>query len=343
VTVTSRSGAPVDPCFAELLADPRSQLRPPSAQSSIAAFRQAFETWLGTAQGPPIHAVESLRVDEPLNPVALRLYRPSGSPDLPVIVFLHGGGFVVGSLETHDAICRELALKSGAAVLAVDYRRAPECPFPGPLEDCYAALAWLAHHAARLGLDAKRIALCGDSAGGNLAVATALLARERGAPAAAWLRHLGLIYPVIDPLCESESAHLFSEGYVLTRQVTQWFWSCYLGGGHNDADGERAKWPAYLAAVMRADPAGLPPATILTAEFDPLRDEGEAFARHLRAARVPVVCRRYLGMLHGFVSLPSLTLAAGRAIADLAADLAAGLGSGNAWTPTSNKNEEKKR
>jgi acetyl esterase len=314
--------AQVDPCFAAMLADPRTQLRPPS---SIPAFRDAFEVWFGSEKGPPVHAVESLLVDEPLNPVPLRLYRPSAEPGLPVVVFLHGGGWVVGSLDTHDSICRELALRSGAAVLSVGYRRAPECPFPGPLEDCYSALGWAHRRAAGLGLDARRIALCGDSAGGNLAAATAILARERAAPVASCLRHLGLIYPAIDPGCESESARQFADGYLLTRESMHWFWNCYLNGGQSAAAIERTERPAYLAAVMHADPAGLPATTVLTAEFDPLRDEGETFAQHLQAAGVPVVSRRYAGMLHGFVSLPSLTPAAGQAIADLAGDLAASL------------------
>jgi len=326
MTVADRPGPQVDPCFAAMLADPRTQLRPPS---SIPAFRDAFEGWLGAEKGPPVHAVESLQVDEPLNPVPLRLYRPTAQAGLPVVVFLHGGGWVVGSLNTHDSICRALALKSGAAVLSVEYRRAPECPFPGPLEDCYSALAWVHRRATGLGLDAQRLALCGDSAGGNLAVATALLARERAAPASACLRHLGLIYPAIDPGCNSDSARRFADGYMLTRESMHWFWNCYLNGGQADVTGERTERPAYLAAVMHADPAGLPATTVLTAEFDPLRDEGEDFARHLRVAGVPVVSHRYPGMLHGFASLPSLTPVAGQAIADLAADLAASLALAN--------------
>jgi len=314
-----------DPCFAALLADPRNQLRPPSPRSSIAALRAALEAPMLAVPARPVHAVEDLRVDQAANPVPLRLYRPNGRGKLPVILFFHGGGFVIGSLDTHDAICRELALASGAAVVAVDYRRAPECPFPAPLQDCCAALGWLALNAAPLGLDARRIGLCGDSAGANLAVATALRVRERGAGVGPVIRHLGLLYPLIDPLCDSESAQLFAEGYLLTRKIVQWFWSCYLGAPRSGGQSERTGWPDHLAALMRAAPAGLPAATILTAEFDPLRDEGEAFAGHLRAAGVPVVCRRYAGMLHGFVSMPSLTPAAGRAIADLAGDLAASL------------------
>jgi acetyl esterase len=317
----------VDRCFDAMLADPGAQLRPPS---SVGALRAAFESWFGVARGPVVHAVEPVRIDLPSHSLAARLYRPYAGTGLALILFFHGGGFVVGSLDTHDAMCRAIAAGSGAAVLSVDYRRAPECPFPGPVEDCCGALAWAMDHAAGLGLDPLRIALAGDSAGGNLALATALAARERRMPAFFSLRGLGLIYPILDPDSVSDSAHRFADGYVLTRRMIEWFWACYLGSRPGAADPHVPAFrgagpPPALAAPMAADLAGLPATSILTAEFDPLRDEGETLAARMRAAGVPVRLRRYEGMLHGFASLPHVTPSASAALADLASEIAATL------------------
>lgn len=309
----SEASTGADPAFAELLAEPRNALRPPPANVAIADVRRAAARFLMAAPGPSIYAVEALAADGPLGEIPMRLYRPSVNPDLPVIMFFHGGGFVFGDLDTHDALCRSLANGAGAAVVAVDYARAPEARFPAPLEDCHAALAWLAGHASSMGLDAARIGLCGDSAGANLAVATAKLARFRG-PA---LRYLALFYPLVDPLSASASAHEFGEGYLITRGFLQWCWEVYTRDHKDGAD--------PLVAVAKADLVGLPPTTVLTGGFDPLRDEGIAFAKALAAAGVPLVERHYPGMIHGFAGLPHLTPVAGIAIADIAGDLAAAL------------------
>jgi acetyl esterase len=321
---------PIDPCYRELLADPRVTLRPPPPHISVSDLRKANERAFAGIVAPQVHEVATLMIagaapdtaraareitDAAPNvtgaapEIALRLYRPSAAGDLPVILYFHGGGFVLCSIETHDALCRELALDAGAAVVSVDYRRAPESPFPGPPEDCHAALAWIAAHAAELGFDPARIAVCGDSAGGNLAIATAMLARERGP----LLCHMGLIYPMIDPACDSPSACSLADGPVITRDILRWFWQAYLG--------EHGRRDDPLAAVLQADLAGLPAATVLTAEYDPLRDEGEAFAGRLRACGIPVVCRRYLGMVHGFANLTGVTPVARRALSDLGSDL----------------------
>ncbi len=295
-----------------MLSDPRAMLRPPADNASLAGFRRALDGGMLAASrpdAPKAHAVESFTVMGDGHEIPLRLYRSSDRPALPIILFFHGGGFVVGSLETHDAMCHELAIAAGAAVLAVDYRLSPESPFPGPLTDCERALAWAAANAARLGLDPSRIALCGDSAGGNLAVATALLARANGPS----VRHVALLYPAIDPGCASPSMAQFGNGYFLTSDVMRWFWSCYLGGEHDTAN--------PLAAVMQADLAGLPNMTVITAEFDPLRDEGEKFLLALRNAGVTATGRRYLGMIHGFASLSAVTPIASRAISDVATDI----------------------
>jgi acetyl esterase len=259
---------------------------------------------------PPIHAVTELTVPGAQGPRRVRLYRPSASRELPLILYYHGGGFVICTLEMYDDTCRLLANYSGCAVASVDYRLAPETPFPGPLEDCYAALKNLATRGAELGIDATRLAVAGDSAGGNLATATAILARDRQGPA---LRCQGLIYPCVDPACGSASQRAFAEGYLLSREGMLWFWKQYLQS--------KADLTNPLAAPGKGNLSGLPAASLITAEYDPLRDEGEEYADRLRAAGVEVTGRRYLGMIHGFASMPYLTPVANHALADLGADL----------------------
>jgi acetyl esterase len=265
------------------------------------------------APAPAIHAVERLAAYGPSGTIALRLYRPTPEHGLPLVMFFHGGGFVLGGLDSHEALCRELALRSGGLVLAVDYRLAPETQFPGSLEDCHAALVWAASNSNRLGADPCRIALAGDSAGANLALATALLARNRG-PA---LSHLALIYPMTDAAAETASSFEFGRGHILTSDAIRWFWKSYLRVAADAVN--------PLVSVLRADLTGLPPTTVATAEFDPLRDEGEALAGRLQAAGVRTVARRYLGMIHGFVGMGHLTPVAAQALDDVARDLAASL------------------
>ena len=170
---------PVDPAFAALLADKRSELRAPPAHVTADVMRAGNKAYLVTAPKTPIHAVEDRVLPGPAGPLNVRIYRPASDGRLPVIVFCHGGGFVLGDLDTHDSICHRLAHSSGCAVIAVDYRRAPETRFPGAIDDCSAALRWIVEHAASLDVDGERLALCGDSAGGNLAAATALRAQSR--------------------------------------------------------------------------------------------------------------------------------------------------------------------
>lgn len=301
----------VDPCFTALLADRRNELRPPPSHVSLADVRAANKAFLLQAPTPPIHAVEELTAIGPAGPITLRAYRPSAARNLPATLFCHGGGFVLGDLDTHDALCRSLALSADCVVVSVDYRRAPETKFPGPVEDCHAALAWLAAHATRLQIDPGRLALCGDSAGANLAVAAALLARSRGPT----VRHLALLYPITDAACDTDSMREFARGYILTRSAMQWYWSSYLETPQDAVN--------PLASVLRAELAGLPTTTVVTAEFDPLRDEGEAFADRMRASGVTVFARRYPGMIHGFVGMPHITSTAARAVMDAATDMQA--------------------
>jgi acetyl esterase len=305
----------LDPAFRAMLDMPGMQLTAPPADVTPEMMRVLSRERMPPVEPPPIHSVSETSVPGPAGPVAVRIYRPNGVARLPLIVFYHGGGFVLCDLDSHDALCRSLANATGFAVASVAYRLAPEARFPEPLEDCYAALAALVARGTEWGFDTDRVAVCGDSAGGNLAAATAVLARDRGGPR---LRHQGLIYPVTDAGCDTASMRELATGYMLSREIMQWFWNCYLVRAADADDGR--------ASLLRAkNLAGLPPASILTAEFDPLRDEAEAYADRLRASGVPVTARRYLGMIHGFSSLPFVTPMADRSVADLAQDFRASM------------------
>ncbi|MDQ1375382.1 MAG: acetyl esterase, partial [Actinomycetota bacterium] len=238
--------------------------------------------------------------------------RPSDRRPLPVLVFFHGGGFVIGDLDTHDQVCRQLANGSHAIVVAVDYRLAPEHPYPAAPDDCFAATTWIHEHATELGGDPTRMAVAGDSAGGNLAAVVAQEARDKGGPP---LKAQILIYPATDLSMQHPSITENGEGYLLTKEGMDWFMGHYAP----DVDDVRC---SPLAAV---DLSGLPPALVITAEFDPLRDEGEAYAAHLREAGVPVVLSRYDGMIHGFFQLGVLLDAGTKAVDEAARALAAAL------------------
>jgi acetyl esterase len=214
---------------------------------------------------------------------------------------------VIGDLDSHDETCRRLCARAGVQVIAVHYRRAPETTFPGAAEDCYAATAWVAGHAASLGIDPGRIAVGGDSAGGNLAAAVALMAQARGGPQLCFQM---LIYPVTDADFDTASYRDNAEGYLLSRRAMQWFWDQYV------PDLEQRLEP--FAAPLRAESLeGLPPALVQTAEYDPLRDEGEAYALALEQAGVPVERQRYDGLIHGFFGMQD-TVAAARPALDQA-------------------------
>ena len=247
--------------------------------------------------GEPVAVAQVDNIALPLagRTLAARLYVPKGAGKLPPLtVYFHGGGWVIGTLETHDGTCRALANASKAAVLSVAYRLAPEHRFPTPLNDCYDATVWVTANAASLGVDGGRIAVAGDSAGGNLAAAVALMARDRGGPR---LAHQLLIYPVTDADFERPSYGANGAGeYYLSTVGMQWFWRHYVG--QIDPRSEP------LAAVIHSDHlADLPSATVITAEYDPLRDEGDAYAAKLADAGVPVDAMCAPGMIHGFFSL----------------------------------------
>jgi len=261
-------------------------------------------------------AVEDRQVPGPAGPVPVRVYTPSGgSAPRPLIVYFHGGGFVIGDIDSHDPSCRQLANAVGAVVVSVHYRLAPEHRAPAAAEDCYAVTAWVAEHADELGGDPARLAVAGDSAGGNLAAVVPLLARDRGGPA---IKFQLLIYPVTDLTMTQPSIDENGEGYMLTAAGLRWFYDHYLG------DGGDAKHPVH-SPLFAADLTGLPPAHVVTAEFDPLRDEGEAYAERLRDAGVPVTVKRYDGLIHGFFGMGLVIEAAKTASAEIATTLAAGL------------------
>jgi len=263
-----------------------------------------------TPPAPTIGAVRDLLADG----IPARLYRPRGVPastPLPGLIFFHGGGWVIGDLETHDVLCRQLTAGAGISVVSVDYRLAPEHKFPAAADDAWAATRWVAAHAAELAIDARRLAVGGDSAGGNLAAVVALLARDHRAPS---LALQVLIYPVTDVATAWPSYSQFAEGFMLTRDSMQWFIAQYLAP---EADG--GDWRVSpLRAPSLADVA---PALVVTAGFDPLRDEGDAYAHKLREAGVRVDHISYGGMIHGFVPMGRLIETGNRAVAHIAASL----------------------
>ncbi|HBC0640655.1 alpha/beta hydrolase [Serratia sp. S0636] len=276
---------------------------PPPA--SLAEMRAATETGLRQLQGEaePSGGVRDFTVVAADGyRIALRAYLPAGenrAAAQPAMLFTHGGGWCLGSLALYDRPCQALANATGRVILSVDYRLAPEYPFPQPLEDVYRALCWVAQQAPQLGIDAKRLAVGGDSAGGNLAAAVALLARDRGGP---HIERQLLLYPALSREMTTKSYCEFAEGYFLTRDAMVFCWQQYLAQ-RRDPGAE----PLH-AATLR----GLPPATILSCEYDPLRDEAEQYAQRLREAGVPVRCERLPGMVHACIHMLGLTPAARR-------------------------------
>jgi len=262
----------------------------------------------------PVHQVENRRVPGDGGPIAVRVYRPSGAPSLPALIYFHGGGFVLGGLDMNDRPCRALANDSGCVVISVDYRLAPEHPFPAAVDDAFAVTAFVASRAADFGVDPARIAVGGDSAGGNLATVVALRARDSGGPSLAFQL---LVYPLVDFTDESPSMREYGSGHFLTTELMDYFADHYLPRPID----RRQAWASPLHANLKQ----LPPALVLTAECDPLRDQGEAFAQRLQEAGVPTVLKRYDGMFHPFLSLAGVIDGGQTAIADAAAALRSAL------------------
>jgi acetyl esterase/lipase len=270
--------------------------------------------------GPPetVARVENRRIAGPRGEIPLRLYWPADRALHGAVVFFHGGGWVVGDLATHDNLCRALANAGGCLVVAVDYRLAPEHKFPAAPEDAFAATRWVQSQAGDLGIESSRdgaplVAVAGDSAGGNLAAVVSLMCRDRGAPPPALQV---LVYPATDYNVETASYRACAEGYMLTRDAMHWFWQQYLA---QDEDG----YQPYASPLRAQDLSGLPRALVMTAEFDPLCDEGEAYAQRLRAAGVPTRLVRYDGQIHGFLRRLNTFPAAKTALAEIAREVQA--------------------
>ena len=241
----------------------------------------------------PVKKVEDRKIEANGANLRIRIYTPEGSGTLPILVYLHGGGWVIGDVDAYDPVCRDLCKGAGCIVVSVDYRLAPEHKFPTPVEDCYAATKWVVGNAAALGGDPARVAVGGDSAGGNLSAAVALMARDRGAPALAFQL---LIYPVTNDDLTTGSYRSNAEGYLLTKAGMTWFWDHYLKVASDGAN-------PYASPLRATNLGKLPPALVITAEYDPLRDEGIAYAERLRAAGVKVTHTNYPTAIHGFFSL----------------------------------------
>lgn len=291
---------PLDPTTEAILAELAEAGGPAMSEMAPEEAREMYRAMQPPAPEIEVGAVADRRIAGPDGEIPVRIYRPEGDGPFPLHVHFHGGGWVIGDLDTHDADCREICAGAGCVVVAVDYRMAPEHPFPAAPEDCYAATCWAAEHAQELGARTGAVSVGGDSAGGNLAAVVSLMARDRSGPEIAFQL---LIYPVTDCAMDTESYQANGEGYMLTRDSMNWFWDQYC------PDPAQRRDP--LASPARAtDLSGLPPALVLTAEFDPLRDEGEAYAEKLRAAGVAVEARRFDGLIHGFFSQARMVPAA---------------------------------
>ena len=303
---------PLDPQAKALLdqmatagAPPLETMSPSDARAGFAGMKELG----GPAE--PLAKVADITIPVPDGQIPARVYTPAGSTPLPGLVYFHGGGWVIGSPDALDAPCSIIANAAGCVIVSVDYRLAPEFKFPTAAEDCYAAMRWVAENGATLGIDGSRLAVGGDSAGGNLAAVVSLMARDRGGPA---LVYQALIYPVTDFNFDTTSYTENAEALLLTKAAMVWFWNHYL---RSPEDGQNP----YASPLRAPDLHGLPPAFVVTAEYDPLRDEGQAYAARLREAGVEVDTKNYAGMIHGFFQMPGVLAQGRQAAADVAAHL----------------------
>jgi len=266
---------------------------PPIHQLPVEQARVAYRAGVGASAYPnaPLPRVEDFQIPGPAGAIPARLWSASHDPDLPVLLYLHGGGFVIGCIDTCESMCRQIALQSGAAVVAVDYRLAPEHKYPAGLQDCWAAFTWLVEHGHSLGLDGRRIAIGGDSAGGTLAASVALMARDAGIP----LALQALVYPSVQTRTITESFKAFSRDTLLSAELMRWFEQQTLGGQIEH------RW--HREPLHAPEHAGVAPAWIGLAECDALTDEGHLYARKLREAGVPVEVKEWPGVIHDFINM----------------------------------------
>jgi acetyl esterase len=300
----SSTSPPLDPAARKLIdaidkTFPRVEtLTGAEARRQVRAFQESWPVDL-----EPVDRVEDRRIPGPAGDIPVRIYWPAGPTSrgpLPALVYVHGGGWVICDLDTYEAMCRIMANRVGCVIVSVDYRLAPEHPFPAAADDAYAATRWVAEHATELGADPRRVGVGGDSAGGNLAAVCALMARDRGGPALVFQL---LIYPVTDCSFDTTSYRDNAQGYYLEAVTMRWYWRQYLGDG---ADGANP----YASPLRAPDLSQLPPALVITAGYDPLRDEGEAYGRRLQEAGVDTKVSRYETMFHGFFGFGPLLDAA---------------------------------
>ncbi|MGY1670538.1 alpha/beta hydrolase [Geodermatophilus sp. SYSU D00710] len=297
---------PVDPHLAALLGMLEQMGAPPLYEGTPEAGRAYYLSLTRDVRAPehvvPVRSTEDVTVPGAEGDLRARVYRPEEDGPLPTVVFLHGGGWVIGDLDTHDNMVRNVCRGARAVVVAVDYRLAPEHPFPAAAEDAVAAARWLAQHLDEFGGDG-RLAVAGDSAGGNLAAVVAQTLRDDGVPMVGQL----LVYPAVDAEGEYPSRVDNATGYFLEKDTMDWFYGHYAGAWQDARD-------ARLSPLHHGDLSGLPPAVVVTAEYDPLRDEGEAYGKALEAAGVHADVLRYDGMIHGFFDMGTVSPAAQAAI-----------------------------
>lgn len=305
-TYPASAVSPLDPTIAKSFAA-RSEGDPDFSKMPAPELRASFDKLM--AGTPKLNEPVANMVNRKLRvgaewSIPVRIYHPAGSGPFPILMYFHGGGWVVGTLDGYDDLCRSLCHRAGAVVVSVDYRLAPEHKYPAAAEDCYAATAWAAGHADEINGDAKRLVVMGDSAGGNLTAVVALMARDRNGPAIAAQVP---IYPVTNCDYETASYHFFDSGFGLTRGMMRYFWDAYV------RDAADATQP-YASPLKASNLANLPPTVMITAQYDVLRDEGEAYAARLQRAGNRVRCTQYLGMTHGFINGGALYAEADRAI-----------------------------
>jgi acetyl esterase len=305
---------PLDPQAQGFLEQLAAAGAPPLHELSVDDARQVIVELFGAKENlEPVGKVEDRMIPGADGEISVRVYTPEGTGPFPVLVYYHGGGWVIGNLDAYDPTCRALTNAARCVVVSIEYRLAPEHKFPAAPEDCYAALQWVGANADGINGDPMRIAIGGDSAGGNLTAVVAQMSRDRGGVRPVYQL---LVYPVTDHGYDTPSYRENADDYLLTKDAMVWFWNHYLG---SESDGN-----SPLASPLRADNLrDLPPALVITAEFDPLRDEGEAYAAKLRDAGVPVMLTRYDGMIHGFFSLGAVLDQGKNAMAEAAAGLRA--------------------
>ena len=310
---------PLDPVLKAFLDQVAAMDGPKTWEMTPAEARESFAGLMQLA-GPkdiPIGKVANIAIPTANGEIPARSYSAvaSGSEALPTLVFFHGGGWVIGSVETHDGLCRMIANGSGCRVISVEYRLSPESKFPGPVDDAVAAVEWIEKNAAQLGVDANRLAVGGDSAGGALAAVVAQIAKEKGAPKLAYQL---LLFPVTQIGEETTSLREYAEGYFLERRTLEWFYANYLPTGADSKD-------VRISPLFARDMSGLPPAYVMLAGFDPLHDEGLQYAEKLRMAGIAVIVADYPDMVHDFIYLQAVLPQAAEALNAAAKALKAAL------------------